>query len=206
MAAARHGEAPNELPDIATQNARREGGTEEKVVRVPWNEPVMVKSLSIWAREPCVSVRPVGGRGAPRSGGDAVSAGRNSAALPARRRPTAMAGARLASARRRRLRARQCATAARRRTIPAIDRDRGCRRIFYGHADLAARYGQPAKTPSTRKSKRRSWKPESAIGQCERRKVLSLREAATRRFWRRAYLRRRRQRLGAALRASGGGL
>ena len=37
--------APNELPDIAHHLRAAEGGTAEAVVRVPWNEPVMVKRL-----------------------------------------------------------------------------------------------------------------------------------------------------------------
>jgi 4-hydroxy-2-oxoheptanedioate aldolase len=37
--------APNELPDIAHHLRAAEGGTAEPVVRVPWNEPVMVKRL-----------------------------------------------------------------------------------------------------------------------------------------------------------------
>jgi 4-hydroxy-2-oxoheptanedioate aldolase len=37
--------APNELPDIAHHLRAAEGGTAEPVVRVPWNEPVIVKRL-----------------------------------------------------------------------------------------------------------------------------------------------------------------
>ena len=37
--------SPNELPDIAHHLRAAEGGTAEPVVRVPWNEPVMVKRL-----------------------------------------------------------------------------------------------------------------------------------------------------------------
>ena len=37
--------APNELPDIAHHLRAAEGGTAEPIVRVPWNEPVMVKRL-----------------------------------------------------------------------------------------------------------------------------------------------------------------
>lgn len=37
--------APNELPDIAHHLRAVEGGTAEPVVRVPWNEPVIVKRL-----------------------------------------------------------------------------------------------------------------------------------------------------------------
>jgi len=37
--------APNELPDVAHHLRAAEGGTAEAVVRVPWNEPVMVKRL-----------------------------------------------------------------------------------------------------------------------------------------------------------------
>ncbi|HEX7966596.1 MAG TPA: HpcH/HpaI aldolase/citrate lyase family protein [Stellaceae bacterium] len=37
--------SPNELPDIAHQLRAAEGGTAEPVVRVPWNEPVIVKRL-----------------------------------------------------------------------------------------------------------------------------------------------------------------
>src|SRR5579863_9134694 len=37
--------APNELPDVAHHLRAAEGGTAEPVVRVPWNEPVMVKRL-----------------------------------------------------------------------------------------------------------------------------------------------------------------
>jgi 4-hydroxy-2-oxoheptanedioate aldolase len=35
--------APNELPDVAHHLRAAEGGTAEPVVRVPWNEPVVVK-------------------------------------------------------------------------------------------------------------------------------------------------------------------
>jgi 4-hydroxy-2-oxoheptanedioate aldolase len=37
--------SPNELPDIAHHLRAAEGGTAEPVVRVPWNDPVMVKRL-----------------------------------------------------------------------------------------------------------------------------------------------------------------
>ena len=37
--------SPNELPDIAHHLRAAEGGTAEPVVRVPWNEPVIVKRL-----------------------------------------------------------------------------------------------------------------------------------------------------------------
>jgi 4-hydroxy-2-oxoheptanedioate aldolase len=37
--------SPNELPDIVHHLRAAEGGTAEPVVRVPWNEPVMVKRL-----------------------------------------------------------------------------------------------------------------------------------------------------------------
>lgn len=37
--------APNELPDIAHHLRAAEGGTAEPVVRVPWNDAVMVKRL-----------------------------------------------------------------------------------------------------------------------------------------------------------------
>ena len=37
--------APNELPDIGHQLRAAEGGTAEPIVRVPWNEPVIVKRL-----------------------------------------------------------------------------------------------------------------------------------------------------------------
>ena len=37
--------APNELPDVAHHLRAAEGGTAEPVVRVPWNEPVIVKRL-----------------------------------------------------------------------------------------------------------------------------------------------------------------
>jgi 4-hydroxy-2-oxoheptanedioate aldolase len=37
--------APNELPDIAHHLRAAESGTAEPVVRVPWNEPVIVKRL-----------------------------------------------------------------------------------------------------------------------------------------------------------------
>lgn len=37
--------SPNELPDIAHHLRAAEGGTAEPVVRVPWNEPVIIKRL-----------------------------------------------------------------------------------------------------------------------------------------------------------------
>src|SRR6266404_9782180 len=37
--------SPNELPDIAHHLRAAVGGTAEPVVRVPWNEPVIVKRL-----------------------------------------------------------------------------------------------------------------------------------------------------------------
>jgi 4-hydroxy-2-oxoheptanedioate aldolase len=37
--------SPNDLPDVVHQLRAVEGGTAEPVVRVPWNEPIMVKRL-----------------------------------------------------------------------------------------------------------------------------------------------------------------
>ncbi|HTZ78326.1 MAG TPA: HpcH/HpaI aldolase/citrate lyase family protein [Stellaceae bacterium] len=37
--------SPNELPDVVNHLRAMEGGTAEPVVRVPWNEPVIVKRL-----------------------------------------------------------------------------------------------------------------------------------------------------------------
>src|SRR3712207_4372045 len=36
---------PNDVPDVIEQLRAAEGGTAEPVVRVPWNEPVIVKRL-----------------------------------------------------------------------------------------------------------------------------------------------------------------
>ena len=165
--------SPNELPDIAHHLRAAEGGTAEPVVRVPWNEPVMVKRLlDVGARTllfPFVQSaeearRAVAATRYPPRGirgfAGTTRANRYGRVADYAKRAAEEICVLV-----------QCETRKAVADIAAIARGRGCRRHLHRPGRSRRRYGPSRQHAARRTSRRRSWRRASASRPPARRRV-----------------------------------